>query len=179
MMIYRAGTLFTLSLLLSGCVDLSPYRQSPAPVEGGYPPVYGKPAPSPRIDSRAATTKPYEDGSAKRHEAAADPLVVALVDDSKASQRQGDLSAAVATLERGVRIRPRNPLLWSQLAELRLKQGKVVLAENLARKSLALIQTDKNRALQSKNWQIIARSLQQQGKAKEAALATHKAGMFR
>ncbi|RLA19497.1 MAG: hypothetical protein DRQ56_05250, partial [Gammaproteobacteria bacterium] len=75
----------------------------------------------------------------------------------------------------GVRIRPRNPLLWAQLAELRLKQGQAVLAENLARKSLALIQSDQEQSLQAKNWQVIADSLKQQGKVEEASLANQKA----
>jgi tetratricopeptide (TPR) repeat protein len=177
-MIYRiTGSLFLLSFL-SGCVDLSPYQQAPAPVEGNSPSVYGQ-VPAAQV-KRAGTAKitPCGEIYEEKRAAVVDPVVLAFVNESKTIEQRGDISAAVSTLERGVRIRPRDPLLWSRLAELRLQQKKPVLAENLARKSLALIKSGTNRLMQSRNWLVIADALKQQGKIKEANLASQKAKML-
>ncbi len=175
---YKVTAYLSFMWLLSGCVDLSPYQQNPAPVEGRYPAIYGEP-PMSQIEKESATTTmttAYPPQKSRvRHVMAADPIVLALVGESKEMMLGGDIPSAIATLERGVRIRPRNPLLWAQLAELRLKQGKVVLAENLAKKSLALTAANTDRPLQVKNWQLIASSLRQQGKTKEAEFAAQKA----
>lgn len=163
-------------LFLSGCAGLSTDQQSPAPVEDGYPPIIYDGSSTEKSIVDEPITTPYKRAQTEKKQAAAtDPVVVALVDESKVLQQGGDIPSAVAALERGVRIRPRNPLLWAQLAELRLKQGQAVLAENLARKSLALIQSDQEQSLQAKNWQVIADSLKQQGKVEEASLANQKA----
>jgi predicted Zn-dependent protease len=176
---YKITAYLSFMWLLSGCVDLSPYQQNPAPVEGRNPAIYGDSAMSQLESERERTTTTYRPQKEKAHQAtAADPIVLALVGESKKMMLGGDIPAAIATLERGVRIRPRNPLLWAQLAELRLKQGNVVLAENLARKSLALIATNTDRPLQVRNWQLIATSLGQQGKTKEASFAAQKARQF-
>ena len=51
-------------------------------------------------------------------------------------QRQaGKLVEAAGTLERALRIDPRNPVLWNQLAHVRLDQGQYDMAAGLAAKS--------------------------------------------
>ncbi len=178
-MIYRTtGYLFLLPLL-SGCVDLSPYQQIPAPVEGNYPSVYRQSAPAGNVNSQAAKVTPHHEVYEEKRATVIDPVVLALVNESKATEQRGGISSAISTLERGVRIRPRDPLLWGRLAKLRLQQDKPVLAENLARKSLALIKSGTNRPLQSSNWLVIAGALKQQGKIKEANLASQKAKILK
>jgi Tfp pilus assembly protein PilF len=51
---------------------------------------------------------------------------------------QGRLDLAAATLERGLRIAPKNAVLWSQLAEVKLQQHHYQQARSLAAKSNSL-----------------------------------------
>lgn len=67
--------------------------------------------------------------------------------------RNGRPDAAAQTLERGLRIAPKDGYLWSQLAEVRLYQGRSGQALLLAKKSNTLAQGDI--ALREKNQQII------------------------
>ncbi|MDH4275870.1 MAG: tetratricopeptide repeat protein [Gammaproteobacteria bacterium] len=76
-----------------------------------------------------------------------------LLEDAQAKVEKGQLDAAVATLERGLRIDPRNPLLWLRFAQVRLKQGKPSLAEQLANKALVL--AGGARALVTESWRVI------------------------
>ncbi len=65
----------------------------------------------------------------------------------------GHPDAAAQTLERGLRIAPKDGHLWSQLAEVRLYQGRRDQALLLAKKSNTLAQGDM--VLRQKNQQII------------------------
>ena len=69
-------------------------------------------------------------------------------------QADGDTDQAAATLERALRIEPRNPQLWSQLAAVRLDQQRWSQAEQLAQKSNRLAGQD--RGLLIDNWRVIA-----------------------
>jgi len=99
------------------------------------------------------------------------PAVVALMSESERNSQAGDLESAVAVLERALRIDPRNPTLTYKLAELRVKQSKPRLAEDLARKAALLAAGDIE--LKRKSWLLIseARRMQQNYHgAKEAKL---------
>jgi len=56
--------------------------------------------------------------------------------------QQGQLTAAAQTLERGLRIAPKNGSLWSQLALVRLQQHRYGQAQSLAAKSINLARGD-------------------------------------
>jgi cytochrome c-type biogenesis protein CcmH/NrfG len=84
------------------------------------------------------------------------PAVRALAKRADAEIRANDLAAAAATLERALRIEPNNAGLWSRLAEVRLRQGDGIQAEQLALKSNGLAAG--NAALKARNDQIIARA---------------------
>jgi Tfp pilus assembly protein PilF len=71
-------------------------------------------------------------------------------------QREGDLNGAAASLERALRIAPRDPLLWHTLARVREQQGKYGQAEEMAAKSNALAGAEQ-RDLTVDNWRLIAR----------------------
>lgn len=58
-----------------------------------------------------------------------------LLRQAETQRTTGDLVKAAATLERGVRIEPRNPLLWNKLARIRLEQGLFTQAHSMATKS--------------------------------------------
>lgn len=105
---------------------------------------------------------------------AAPPAVLALREDAAASLAGGDLDSAASTLERAIRIQPKNPELWHDLAQVRLKQQQPVLAEELAKKSNA--HAKGNTALIQSNWALIAEARRLQGDAAGAADADAKAG---
>ena len=68
--------------------------------------------------------------------------VVALLNQAREQQRTGNPERAAAVLERALRIDPKNPGLWSELAQIRLQQGHLSLAKSLATKSNALLNGD-------------------------------------
>ncbi len=67
--------------------------------------------------------------------------------------RSGQPDAAAQVLERGLRIAPKDGYLWSQLAKVRLSQGRRNQALALAKKSNSLAHGDS--FLQQKNRQIM------------------------
>ena len=79
-----------------------------------------------------------------------------MLDRADQYDQSGNTEAAADTLERALRIEPRNARLWSRLAAVRLQQGQADQAEQLALKSNALSQY--NRQLQADNWRIVARA---------------------
>lgn len=61
--------------------------------------------------------------------------IAGLVQSARADADAGRLGTAAASLERALRIEPRNPRLWHELARVRLKQGDYAQAENVAARS--------------------------------------------
>ena len=82
--------------------------------------------------------------------------VLALLDQAYTEQETGHQAAAGAALERALRIEPRNPWLWQQLAQIRLEEGQYAQAVTLAKKSNSL--SAKQPRVQVDNWQVIARA---------------------
>ena len=87
--------------------------------------------------------------------------VLALIDQANLEASQGRLPEAGESLERALRIEPRNPVLWQKLAQVRLEQKEYRQAENLAAKSNALAGPD--RRLKNQNWRIIGQARQDSG----------------
>lgn len=100
--------------------------------------------------------------------------VVALFDQARTQSFAGQMEAAGASLERALRIEPRNPVLWQELARLRLAQGQYRQAENLAAKANALAGDDKH--LRAENWRIIGQARNGFGDEDGARAAFEKAG---
>ncbi len=82
------------------------------------------------------------------------PAVGALVSAANQNSKSGDLDSAAASIERAIRIEPRNATLFYKLALLRLQQSKPRLAEDLAKKSALLASTDNT--LKKLCWLLIA-----------------------
>ena len=61
--------------------------------------------------------------------------VAGLLETARADSNAGRLAEAAAGLERALRIEPRNPRLWHELARVRLKQGQFAQAESVAARS--------------------------------------------
>ena len=79
--------------------------------------------------------------------------IAGLMESARSDAASGRLVQAAATLERALRIEPRNPRLWHELARVRLRQGDTVQAANLAARSNSFAGNDS--ALRSANQNII------------------------
>lgn len=149
-----------------------PEWQPPPPLEesGGQAPdsIPAKsraPAPGSKpTPSRLAERKPPPMSRAAR----------SLLEKARAQRANGDATAAAATLERALRIEPRNALLWGELAQVREKQGQDGLAADLAQKSNALA-GDFYPILRKANWRLIARVRQRVGDSAGARSALERA----
>ena len=94
-------------VLLAACATV----EQPAPVE--------EPAPPPEAQ------KPATENIA----------VAGLMSNARADIDANRLGSAAATIERALRLEPRNPRLWHELARVRLKQGEYAQAESTAARS--------------------------------------------
>jgi hypothetical protein len=82
------------------------------------------------------------------------PAVSSLVIAANENSQGGNLDSAVSSIERAIRIEPRNATLYYKLAVFRLKQSKPRLAEDLARKAALLAVNDNT--LKKHSWLLIA-----------------------
>ncbi len=82
--------------------------------------------------------------------------VVALLDRAQTDNTAGQHEAAGASLERALRIEPRNPWLWHELAQVRLDEGQYAQAITLARKSNSFAAGQHR--VQAENWQLIGKA---------------------
>ncbi len=87
--------------------------------------------------------------------------VVSLANNARQDSQAGNFITAAASLERALRIEPRNPGLWQQLAQIRLAEGQYQQAEALAQR--ANTWADDNKAMRAANWRIIGQARQQSG----------------
>jgi tetratricopeptide (TPR) repeat protein len=104
---------------------------------------------------------------------APDSAVAHLHADARKRLAAKQYHAAASTLERALRIAPRNAELWHSLAVVRLQQQRWEMARNMAAKSNSLAAA--NRALQAENWRVIANSHQAQGNQQAARKAWQRA----
>jgi tetratricopeptide (TPR) repeat protein len=99
-------------------------------------------------------------------------VIAALINDAKELSNQGHSEKAAATIERALRIEPKNALLWHQLATVRMQQEQWQQAIVMARKSNAL--AGNNKQLKSDNWALIAAAYDNLGNKEKANNARNK-----
>jgi predicted Zn-dependent protease len=87
--------------------------------------------------------------------------VIALLDRAVLDTKTGKREAAGASLERALRIEPRNPWLWLELAQVRLAEGQYAQAITLARKSNSF--AGRQPRLLSESWQLVGQARVAQG----------------
>src|SRR3954462_13774083 len=116
---------YVLLALLVGCA-----AQQPAPVETS-PPTAPPPVAKPENSA-----------------------VAGLMDSARSDAASGKLGSAAATLERALRIEPRNPRLWHELAKVRLRQADYSQAESLAARSNTYAGDDRD--LRAANQKVIS-----------------------
>jgi predicted Zn-dependent protease len=141
--------------LLAGCSSVA---TSPAPSEAQQPGEATVIAPVPKSvmsDNKA---------------------VIALLDRAQTDNDAGQREAAGASLERALRIEPRNAWLWLELAQLRLAQGQYAQAITLAGKSNSF--AGHQPRVQAENWQVIGKARVAQGDSAGAEQAFKLAADF-
>jgi Flp pilus assembly protein TadD len=101
------------------------------------------------------------------------PAADGLARQAEQQRQQGDYAGAAATLERSLRIAPREAYLWNRLARVRMEQGLAAQAGQLAARSndLAGSQT----TIKRDNWRIIAESRRRAGDTTGASEAEKRA----
>ncbi len=104
------------------------------------------------------------------------PAVISLIHQADKSRASGDLDGAVTSIDRALRIEPRNPVLTYKLSQIRIRQAKPQLAEELAGKAALL--SGNNLDLKRKSWLLIAEARQMQGNFQGAKVAKGKADSF-
>jgi predicted Zn-dependent protease len=143
-------------LLLAGCAGVATQPSTSPGLPGAIPqesiPQGVIPSPSGEGIIVEPVPKPVMSGN---------PAVIALLDRAQLDTAAGQREAAGASLERGLRIEPRNAWLWHELAQLRLTQGQYAQAISLAQKSNSFAGRD--RRLLALNWQVIGNARVAQG----------------
>lgn len=169
------GTLLLLLSFLTACARVPP--GTPAPQRAAIP----KPPPEVVAGPEVEAVKPRPELPAppavptrKPAPPPSPPAVLALLEEADAAGGAGQWDASAATLERAIRIQPRNPMLWHRLAKTRLQQGQFQAAEDLAKKSNVFAGGDQE--LVKQNWLLIAAARRQKGDREGAQDAEAKAG---
>jgi predicted Zn-dependent protease len=187
---FRIHRLWLLSsaLLLAACAGMNtPMPQAGAPAEGGVPAASPQAAQMPQPPAAASAApaviaEPVNGGSVDEPQSLVLPpisentAVLALLDRAHMDSEAGRRDVAGASLERALRIEPRNPWLWHELAQLRLAQGQYAQAVSFAQKSNSFARRD--RSLQSRNWRLIGDARVAQGNRAGAEQALHRAEML-
>ncbi len=160
-----------LLLALGACTLPKPYVMPPAPKESPPAVVIKEPPPPPPAPAVVAPEAPKpavkEAPEPPSREFRLGPAAQALVNQAKAQIARGELPGASGTLDRALRIEPQNPLLWIEVARLRLTESDPKQSENCAKKALILGSADVNVRLTAGH--LLADALRAQKRDAEAA----------
>lgn len=146
-----------LALLVSACASTPSQVPRPADVEERIV-IDGEVLPLPDEPSIHVESLPGAPGSS--------PVVARLMVSADTQRRNGDLDAAANSLERALRIEPRNARLWSRLADVRFAQKNWQQSAQLAAKSNTLSGNDT--ALRRQNWYLMANAYDALGDTERA-----------
>ena len=151
--------IFLVLALLAGCATPERPQETPAP---GEPPIAQPPAVVP-------APPPVQ--------VSQNIAVARLAEGARADSTQGEHAKAAASLERALRIEPRNPRLWQELARVRLQQRDYAQAESVATRSNSWAGSDNS--VRAENWRIIAEARSARGDATGARAAMEQADRLR
>lgn len=133
-----------LALVVAGCTAPAYEPPAPRPVAKiapppAAPPVTGtavvtpapEPEPLPPPEPIPVPVPPPSSGA-----------TAALLQQSRQQSAAGNDELAISSLERALRINPRDSELWLELGELKLRQGDYAQAESMGRRALAVAGND-------------------------------------
>lgn len=151
----------------AGVVVLVPDGQGGSSAVQSYP-----------LDSSPVSSEPAQGGvpaaaSALQQDEQLSGPVLALLTSARQQESSGDLNSASASLERALRIAPREPQVLYRLARVRMDQGDAAQAEQLARRGLSYAAG--RPSLQAGLWGLVAEARERQGDATGAAQARQRA----
>lgn len=131
-------TALVLSVAISGCVPPGgtrpPETRAPVPATRPAPP----PAPAPVPPPAPPVTPPPAPPAPVRIVPPVSSASQTLLNESRSHAAEGRYPQAAASIERAIRIEPRQPVLWLELGNIRLQEGNFAQAESLGRKALSL-----------------------------------------
>jgi tetratricopeptide (TPR) repeat protein len=137
---------------------------APAPAAAVSAPATAPAAAAPAAAPPAGSASPAPAPATREYRLG--PAAQSLVSQARAQEARGELPAASTTLDRALRIEPHNPLLWIELARLRLAESDLHQAEACARKALALAAGDP--AARAQSGRVLADALRAQHRNQEA-----------
>lgn len=151
-------------LALTGCQTMHGVRQTHKPAPPRAPVVNPLPgieagktaAPIPAETPAAIPAPPDTSMLAtypKTAESISGPAVLSLLKKASEARAAGQPGQATSTLERAVRIEPRNYFVWSALATTYLQSKVYEQAESVAKKSNSLARG--NVYVEQENWRVI------------------------
>jgi Tfp pilus assembly protein PilF len=138
----------------------------PTPSTQPQPPTQVATAPAPAPAAPAPSDKPLVPGLP--------PAANALARQAEQQRQTGDYAGAAASLERSLRIAPREAYLWNRLARVRMEQGLSAQAGQLAGRSNDL--AGGQSGIKKDNWRIIAEARRRAGDTAGAGEAERRAG---
>ena len=192
--------------LVAGCAGPNPYQvpveergRAVTPAEPGTPvPVESSPGvrvqPVERIpvgrmpvepaapvvrEQRPADTAPAPFETLPANPSAAQPqspAVVALLETARRDGSGGNLRLAQSRLERALRIAPRDPEVYVQLADVQRRQGQFLQAEQVALKGISVASGQP--ITLKRLWQLVADIRQEGGNAQGAQDARRRAAAY-
>jgi cytochrome c-type biogenesis protein CcmH/NrfG len=124
---------------------------------------------------RLPSSRPHS--STPKSQASNNPVVVSLLSSASQFEAQGNLGRAVASIERGLRIAPKDAHLWEHLARIRLQQNRTHQAILLSANKFVF--PPAKRIDFFDNWLVIAEALKRQGDLNGAVDAKEKAARYR
>lgn len=160
---YKILSLLLITLWLTACAEQSTKSVELVPVEERNTPV------EERVTEKQKTVDTQKGKAIDKQK---EPVITALLNDADQFSKQGQSEKAAATIERALRIEPKNALLWHRLAAVRMQQQQWQQAIVMARKSNAL--AGDNKQLKSDNWAIIAAAYDSLGNKEKANEARNK-----
>lgn len=163
-MVFRASVLSLTVLALAGCASTQGTRETVSrprpPVGQVLPPEVapGVPSPLPPVQPEMTPAEPVvvappPPDLPRSAESISGAAVTSLVRQARSQRAAGQPQQAQATLERALRIEPRNYFVWSALAQTHLDQKNYEQAASVAAKSNSLARG--NLYVELENWKTI------------------------
>lgn len=160
----------SLALALAGCQTATgrhegwppqPTQNQPVtkPTYGTVNPPLGEPMPVTPAAPPADSNIPLAPGQQptldfpRSPDAISGAAVLSLLRSAQSANAAGQYGQAAGSLERALRIEPRNYFVWSSLADTYLRQKSYDQAESVARKSNSLARG--NVYVEQENWRVI------------------------
>jgi tetratricopeptide (TPR) repeat protein len=159
----RNNELRLLSLLLA-CLVAACAGPAPAPVEHRQTPQpAAAPAPAQQPATAGVQVHPLQN-----------PAVKSLLQEAREAEVQGDYDRAVVSLERALRIQPRDPELLQYMAEMQLHKQDYQQAMSFAIRSYDT--GSRVGEVCTRNWHVISVAREHTGDTSGAAEANRRAG---